>query len=149
MGVRRAVSAVLAILALAAPIGLGGVDAVGAVASPGLPPAPPDPGVTGPYAVGRTTFTVTDPARSGRTLQVDAWYPSDPAAASAFPRSVIDLVYTKLESPLAHADPPVAVPPTAAGFPLVVFSHGATAIRFQSYSLMEHLASHGYVVAAP
>ena len=34
-------------------------------------------------------------------------------------------------------------------FPLILFSHGNAAIRWQSFSLATHLASHGYVVAAP
>ena len=33
--------------------------------------------------------------------------------------------------------------------PLVAFSHGFAAIRFQSIFLMEHLASHGWVLVAP
>jgi predicted dienelactone hydrolase len=32
---------------------------------------------------------------------------------------------------------------------VVMFSHGNQGIRYQSYFLMEHLASHGYLVAAP
>jgi predicted dienelactone hydrolase len=34
-------------------------------------------------------------------------------------------------------------------FPLVVFSHGNGGVRFQSWFLMQALASHGFVVAAP
>jgi predicted dienelactone hydrolase len=41
-------------------------------------------------------------------------------------------------------------PATARGsFPLVVFSHGNGGVRFQSWFLMQTLASHGFVVAAP
>ncbi len=33
--------------------------------------------------------------------------------------------------------------------PVVLFSHGNMGITFQSYFLMEHLASHGYIVVSP
>ena len=33
--------------------------------------------------------------------------------------------------------------------PVVMFSHGNTGMSFQSYFLMEHLASHGYIAVAP
>jgi dienelactone hydrolase len=42
------------------------------------------------------------------------------------------------------------VPVTSAGpFPVILFSHGLSALRFQSWTLCEHLASHGFVVVAP
>ena len=34
-------------------------------------------------------------------------------------------------------------------YPLVVFSHGSGGVRFQSWFLLQALASHGYVVVAP
>ena len=34
-------------------------------------------------------------------------------------------------------------------YPLVVFSHGAYGVRFQSVFFTAYLASHGYVVVAP
>jgi predicted dienelactone hydrolase len=108
----------------------------------------PDPAGPGPYAVGRTTFTVVDPARGDRRLTTDVWYPSDAAAVSGVPMSEIDLVVARIQSPTAHDNPSVSRA-SPGGFPLVVFSHGAQTIRFQSYDLMEFLASHGYVVAAP
>ncbi|MCK9894834.1 dienelactone hydrolase family protein [Frankia sp. AgB32] len=40
-------------------------------------------------------------------------------------------------------------PPAPGPFPLVVFSHGSAGSRVQAAYLMEALASHGYVVAAP
>lgn len=107
-------------------------------------PAPPT--AIGPYAVGRTTFNVTDPKRAGRTLPVDVWYPSEPSAVVGATKSRFDLLVTSAESPLAYADTPVA-PGTQ--FPLVIFSHGSGGIRFQSYFLTEFLASHGFIVAAP
>jgi predicted dienelactone hydrolase len=64
------------------------------------------------------------------------------------PKSEIDLQLATLPSPKAHDNPPVSRS-SPGGFPLVVFSHGLQTVRFQSYGLMEFLASHGYVVAAP
>ena len=103
------------------------------------------PSATGPYAVGRTTFDVVDPARAGRTFKVDVWYPSRPRDVVGKPKSVIDLLLAQTPSPLAYDNPVVA----PGRFPLVVFSHGSGGIRFQSWFLMEHLASHGFIVAAP
>jgi predicted dienelactone hydrolase len=114
-----------------------------------LPPSDaPDPSGPGPYAVGRTTFTVTDPERGDRQLTTDVWYPSDAGAVSDVPMSEFDLQLAALPSPKAHDNPPVSRS-SPRGLPLVVFSHGLQTIRFQSYDLMEFLASHGYVVAAP
>ena len=103
------------------------------------------PSATGPFAVGRTTFDVVDPARGGRTFKVDVWYPSQPADVVGKPKSTIDLLVATTPSPLAFDNPRVA----PGRFPLVVFSHGSGGIRYQSWFEMEHLASHGFIVAAP
>ena len=103
------------------------------------------PSDTGAYAVGRTTFDVVDPARDGRTFKVDVWYPSQAKDVVGKPKSVIDLLLAQTPSPLAYDNPRVA----PGRFPLVVFSHGSGGIRYQSWFLMEHLASHGFIVAAP
>jgi len=108
------------------------------------PLAPPDE--LGPFAVGRTTFVVVDPSRNDRTLTVDAWYPVDAEDAVGVPPSVYDLLFAGLPSEVAVDAPPVSV---SGPFPLVVFSHGNNGIRFQSFFLMETLASHGFVVVAP
>lgn len=117
-----------------------------------VPPGPrhgghrPEPDVLGPFRVGRTTFTLADPARAGRALTVDAWYPVDAADAEGTAPSQLDLLVTTLALPNARHEPPVS---GARRFPLVVFSHGSGGVRFQSWFLMEHLASQGYVVVAP
>lgn len=103
------------------------------------------PSDTGAYAVGRTTFDVVDPARAGRTFKVDVWYPSQPKDVVGKPKSIIDLLVATTPSPLAYDNPRVA----PGRFPLVVFSHGSGGIRYQSWFEMEHLASHGFIVAAP
>jgi predicted dienelactone hydrolase len=99
----------------------------------------------GSWAVGRTTFEVVDPDRDDRTLAVDAWYPVDPDAADG-PPSVYDLLFAGIVSEVAFDEPPVSA---EGPFPLVVFSHGNNGIRFQSFFLTEHLASHGMIVVAP
>jgi predicted dienelactone hydrolase len=153
---------IAALLALAASLGVG-LPSAAEAGGPGAPfffsllfdrlddlfarphgrPVAPDE--TGPYAVGRITFEVSDPDRDGRTLAVDAWYPVDERDADG-PASVYDLIFTGLPSELAIDGPPVS---SDGPFPLIVFSHGNDGIRFQSFFLTEHLASHGFVVVAP
>jgi predicted dienelactone hydrolase len=104
-----------------------------------------EPDALGPWAVGRTTFQVVDPDRDDRTLAVDAWYPVDPGDAVG-PPSIYSLIFAGIESEVAFDEPPVSA---EGPFPMVVFSHGNNGIRFQSYFLAEHLASHGMIVVAP
>ncbi|MGH0032641.1 MAG: alpha/beta hydrolase family protein [Myxococcota bacterium] len=101
------------------------------------------PDELGPYAVGRTTFSLVDASRDDRTLVVDVWYPAEDDGTLPF--SLYDLLVAAIESDVALDEPPVA----DGSFPLLVFSHGNAGVRFQSIFLQEHLASHGFVVAAP
>lgn len=101
------------------------------------------PDQTGPYAVGRTTITIVDADRDDRTMPVDVWYPAVDDGETPF--SVYDLLVSVIVSDLALDNPPAA----DGEFPLLVFSHGNAGIRFQSIFLQEHLASHGFIVAAP
>ena len=103
------------------------------------------PSEPGHFAVGRSTFSAADEEREGRTLTLDVWYPVDPID-DVGPFSVYDLLFAGIESDVARADVPVS---RDGPFPLIVFSHGSNGIRFQSYFLMETLASHGFVVVAP
>jgi predicted dienelactone hydrolase len=132
----RPVLALLVLLLLPLPSSAAGPKTGGPIAGPAQ---------LGPWAVGRTTFELADPARGDRTLPVDVWYPVDDADANG-PPSVYDLLFTGIESAVAFDSPPSSA---AGPFPLLVFSHGNDGIRFQSFFLMEHLASHGFVVAAP
>jgi predicted dienelactone hydrolase len=56
------------------------------------------------------------------------------------------MIFAGIVSDVAFDEPPVSA---EGPFPLVVFSHGNNGIRFQSYFLTEHLASHGMIVVAP
>jgi predicted dienelactone hydrolase len=109
----------------------------------------------GAFAVGYTTLKLAG------ARQVVVWYPADPAKIAGHKQETIDL--GGLLSPALQAKIPAAdrvlykadafenAPPatTPAKFPLVVFSHGFAGYPEQSVSLTTHLASWGFVVAAP
>ena len=98
----------------------------------------PDYSLTGAYAVGTYDETIT--GSTGESLQVQIWYPADEAGTEAV---VYDSLY---EAGTATTD---AVPNCGESRPVMLFSHGYGGIRWQSIFLMEHLASHGYIVVAP
>jgi predicted dienelactone hydrolase len=110
------------------------------------------PDAVGPFAVGRSSFTIVDPDREGRELPVDVWYPVDPEDATGDTSLyevtvqiwIFPVVFTA-PSELALQDPLVS---QAGDFPLIIFSHGSGGLRYQSFFLTEVLASHGFVVAA-
>lgn len=102
---------------------------VGAATTTSAPPSPP----RRPYAVGWTSLDLTDPSRAtagrpGRHLPTLVFYPS----AGSDPAS---------ETPSA--------PPLSGGWPLVVFAHGYNTTPLTYHDLVHHLASAGFVVAAP
>lgn len=93
----------------------------------------------GPYGVGTRTMTLVDtsrptaangvyPGAPERTLVVDVWYPAPPA-----PQAQV------LNAAVAGGGP----------FPLIVRAHGFSGFRYDSTYIVQHLASHGYVVVAP
>jgi predicted dienelactone hydrolase len=108
-------------------------------AAPEPPPwVPPDQ--WGPYGVGVLTLEFTDVR--GKELTAEVWYPAmveEGAEPDPYPEILLALD--------AHRE----APPDARGapYPLAAFSHGFSAIRYQSAFLTEWLASHGYVVVAP
>ena len=90
----------------------------------------------GTYQVASTTRTLVDPERPtppantypgapSRTIMVEVWYPS---------------VSGGIDTPMDLSGAP---------YPLVVLGHGFFGSRTLSSFLTEHLASYGYVVAAP
>ena len=94
----------------------------------------------GPYGVGVITLDLVDasrpteanrgyPGAPDRALPTDVWYPA--AASAEMPEQP--------DAPAYASDGP---------YPLILFAHGFSSFRRQSVSYMQHLASHGYVVAA-
>jgi predicted dienelactone hydrolase len=108
----------------------------------------------GSFAVGYTTLHLA------ANRQVVVWYPADPASTAGHNQETIDL--GGLLSPDLQAKIPASdrvkykadafenAPAAQPGkYPLVVFSHGFAGYPEQSVSLTTHLASWGFVVAAP
>lgn len=93
-----------------------------------------DPAARGPYGVGLTKMTFERPSTADgtpRKLDTWIWYPAAASAGDATP--VTDA------APAANGGP----------FPVVIFSHGnGGQPQFHKY-LTEHLASWGFIVAAP
>jgi predicted dienelactone hydrolase len=94
----------------------------------------------GPYGVGVITLDLVDASRPteanrdyagapDRALPTNVWYPADVSAETPEQQGALALA----------ADGP---------YPLILFAHGFSSFRRQSASYMQHLASHGYVVAA-
>jgi len=122
---------------------------------------------TGAYAVGTFDYSITDESRRERyaperkrELYVEVWYPADPSRADEFPvRTLFQELYegsyteqsllfgylehvpthSHVRAPMARED--------GERFPVLLFNHALDfGFTSQNQSLMEHLASHGYVV---
>lgn len=126
-----------------------------------LPPLP------GPHQVGTRTLELIDhgrrdpfaPTPTDRAVVLQAWYPSrDPrafppapymtAALAAYEEQTAGLPAGTLAAvrTRAHVDPPVLR--TGGGWPVVLFSPGSGTSRSLYTTLMEDLASRGFVVLA-
>lgn len=126
--------------------------------------AAPDPTKFGPYPVGVRTVVFEDTGRrkadgTPRKLVTEIWYPAVQAT-----RGQPTVSYDILQSFTAEQQAAIGVgtipllqtaavrdaePARAHGkFPLIIFSHGQAAIRWQSTYYTVLLASHGYVVAS-
>jgi len=124
-----------------------------AATSTSAPTSPAPYAKRGPFAVGFTTLRF-----SGRRAVV--WYPATRGSESGYAQEIIDiasLLSPELQAKIpagrrplykasAFQDAPAANP---GRFPLVIFSHGFAGYPEQSVSLTTHLASWGFVVAAP
>jgi len=132
---------------------------------PAGPEHAPDASTWGPFPVGVTTISLTDPDRtledgSPRVVPVEVWYPAAETEGTLRSYAVADFVPPERLA-VEDIDPDALpwltsssldepAPDTAHGpYPLVVFSHGNGGMRLQSLFFTEYLASHGYVVAAP
>ncbi len=98
---------------------------------------PPDPAAPGPWIAG--TLETTMPGPDGLELPVQAWFPATDAAESLY----------KYDDFFAGTAREAGRPDCAEARPVVVFSHGNEGMRWQSFFLAEHLASHGWIVVAP
>lgn len=131
---------------------------------PAGPEHAPDPSTFGPFPVGVRTLSFeigdrTDPDGSPRTLVTEIWYPAV-EESRGLPGEQYDLrVFFTPEQTAQFADTEFPLLPTQAvrdaapwpeqgPFPLVIFSHGKGAFRWQSTYFTVLLASHGYVVAS-
>lgn len=108
----------------------------------------------GNYDVGVKTIEAAYPAKVNdiagneveRSLTLEVWYP---AASSAQKATYINETRSGQVFEVqadASRDAPIAAADT--DFPVIVISHGYTGYRTLMFYLGEHLASHGYVVAA-
>jgi predicted dienelactone hydrolase len=108
-------------------------------------------GEFGPYPIGVTTLALSDPSRTNvagdgpRPVLTEVYYPSTSAAVAGVPRDVVSVFNIPIVATPAYRDVGIAPGP----FPLVLFSHANSGIRFQSFFFAAHLASHGYVVGTP
>lgn len=97
----------------------------------------PDYSQPGGFSVG--TFSAEITGSTGENLTVQVWYPSDEPGTET-------VVYDGLYPGGSYTD---STPSCGDSRPVMLFSHGYSGIRWQSGFLVEHLASHGYVVVAP
>lgn len=112
----------------------------------------------GGFAVGVTTLDVVNPQQfnantqqtADRPLRLEVWYPL-PKNSTGTAAEYRDITRTGIPFAIAGdalRDATLSDSKNAASYPLVVLSHGYTGYRTIMYYLGEHLASHGYVVAA-
>jgi predicted dienelactone hydrolase len=106
------------------------------------------PSIQGESGVGYMQFTITDPVRADRLLAVDLWYPVDDIDFMAEPAATYPLAggLANIVSEVAGEALPVS---KVADRNLIVFSHGSGGVSNQAYTMMEILASQGFIVAAP
>lgn len=141
--------------------------AVGASDAPFAPPAP-----TGPYGVGYSRAVLVDESRGEpstedtsdhRALAVQAWYPAtvpagaeplplvpEPAQAAQMMAMNLGLQLDSFDYLNAIKGHSFAGAPVIADkrFPVLVYSHAFGLFSAENAQLMEHLASHGYIIFA-
>ena len=108
---------------------------------------------TGPFAVGETTLKLTS-----NGAPVEVWYPasadnghgnlSQTDLSSLLPQAIVN-AFPALQGIMQTTAGVRGVPVADGRFPLVVFSHGFAGFNTQSTFLTAHLASWGFIVAAP
>lgn len=130
------------------------------------------PAPTGQYTVATRTATWTDSSRDEtftpesdfRRIVVQVWYPVEgkvtgeptryvdhpdlrmPALAKQLRLPVFPIKhFTKV---LTNSYPDVSPGASTTTYPVILFSHGLSGMRYQNSALMEEMASHGYIVLA-
>lgn len=128
------------------------------------------PKPTGEYIIGSTNYTVTDLSRSEiktedpndkRELFVEVWYPANLDGLEEVPpvRPLWEELYkgksdrvsffmNYLKGIDTHSYPDIPPKTDHGTFPVILFNHGLQMFTSQSTLLMEHLASHGYIVVS-
>ena len=114
------------------------------------PDAPPY-ALRGPYAVGVRDFVI-EGVDGQRSVSVSVWYPA--LNSDGRPEAIIyELDFPTNEYPvftvagraIRDAEPDLSGGP----YPLLLHNHAAWSLRQEAAYLVEHLASHGFVVIAP
>ena len=95
------------------------------------------------HQVGHTSTLVIDEKRDNRMLGVDVWYPAQVAPEDAITRYEL-LPGVSFPSASAYENASLA----AGKFPLLVWSHGRTGLRFNYSQLCEAIAASGFVVVS-
>jgi predicted dienelactone hydrolase len=121
------------------------------------------PGPSGAHGIGTTHFELSEPGYSDpyapaptpRRIPVQAWYPAQAADGGARELYLDDALVAGLAEltgapkfllPQNPSRSVVDAPAVPGRYPVLVFNHGLGSFQKQSASLMEELASHGYVV---
>jgi len=128
------------------------------------------PAPSGAYKIGSTSYTITDESRDEiltddpddkRELFVEVWYPADLEEVEDLPDvkplwqelyagelDRVSFFMNYLVGINTHAYPDVPPNLNDGPFPVILFNHGLQMFTSQSTLLMEHLASHGYIVVS-
>ncbi len=95
------------------------------------------------HQVGHTSTLVIDEMRNNRMLGVDVWYPAHTKPEDAVTRYEL-LPGVSFPSATAYENASFV----AGKFPLLVWSHGRTGLRFNYSQLCEAIAASGFVVVS-
>lgn len=120
------------------------------------PDMQPELAAAGEYKVGVKTLDITNEAYfdlvanqvKPRSLKVEVWYPAEYQDGTPLTTYENETRLAKKFSIQANAARDVAPLASESKYPVVVISHGYTGYRQIMFYLGEHLASHGYIVAA-
>ncbi|MFT6328296.1 MAG: putative dienelactone hydrolase [Bermanella sp.] len=120
------------------------------------PDMQPELAAAGKYKVGVKTLDITNEKYvdlltnqiKPRTLKIEVWYPADYNKGTPLTSYENETRLAKKFSIQANAVRDAAPLVSGSAYPVVVISHGYTGYRQIMFYLGEHLASHGYIVAA-